>query len=440
MVKIYEEGRDATMIDDLENEIEAFRPVLPVLTKNFKQLIKKLDNIQPLWSIPLKKDVVLCISYINGRIKKSESWLPEDVCEFEKIFCSPLHVAALGGFLNLLKFIIKNTDLNNENDTFECLPIHHALQNGHFEMIKFLLPYSTNLRSKSKYHDNSRTFEMAVNTGDIRIVMALLPRIKMKRENIYNLIYTLSTSYEPSTEILKLLLTHTDKTFHINAPYDDVFGRTPLDNFAENGALEAIKAITTYDMITKTFCKSPKIPYGEQFERPFNAFMPIYKAVENGHYEVVKYLIGCKPVEEYDKPNDPDHFGRYNKRTPIHAAAENGHVEILKLLMETTDNANVPDANGMTPIHLAAKNGHIEVLKILMTSTYKPNKPDKNGDTPLQFATANGHIEVVKILLKCMISSLNEEATKNDHSDIVLLFTSMNKTLEEPQNKKRKIE
>ena len=107
-----------------------------------------------------------------------------------------------------------------------------------------------------------------------------------------------------------------------------------------------------------------------------------------------------------------------------------------------TDNANVPDANGMTPIHLAAKNGHIEVLKMLMTSTYKPNKPDKNGDTPLQFATANGHIEVVKILLKCMISSLNEEATKNDHSDIVQLFTSMNIFLEEPEpkNKKRKIE
>ena len=538
-------------MDSLDREIGSLNLFTSEFTKIYKPLIGKLDSIDNVdLSTRLKKDMSLCMEYINDQIQKAENELLLDfwmIDWFAEYLCSPLHVASLGGLQNLVKFIIKNKDLVEYAETFEyqCLPIHLAIDKEHFEIVKALLPYTKDLNATYKFQENERLFEMAICTDDMRIVTALLPRIDFNNENMYKLIQNTTVSPFPCDEILKLLITRASVEYHtewpgLNAPYfEDIRsmisfskyrpkGFTPLDHLAQKGDLESIKAMTTYDVFTNTFCKSPEIPYAEISERDFeyirdratygmrtemyckiafgqisgrhfNAFIPIYEAIKNGHYELAKYLIGCK-LEEGDKPSDPDRFGRYIRKTPIHAAAECGHVKILKLLMKTSDNPNAADANGITPIHLAAEKGHMKVIKILMTATSNPNAPDKIGKTPIHEAAKCGHVEILKLLMKTtdnpnvadangvtpihlaaekghmevfkilmtstnnpnapdkngktpfqlattnghnnFVKPLYEEATKKYQSEIEEMFTSMIKTRKgrEPNNKKRRFE
>ena len=346
----------------------------------------------------------------------------------------------------MLKFILKNTDLLYEDDCFECLPIHLAIEKKHFESVKILLPYTDDLTYESEYHkrshENPVPLDLAIEMNDIRIVKVMLTRLnKIENSSVKRAISYAENSggefSKNSAKIMKLLLPYTNEDFQPNA-YCEETDTTPLECMAENGCLDAIKVLTTYDAKTKRFCKNPFIPYSDETENgeilgfSLNACSPIYKAIEYGHFEVAKYLIGCKPLQEDDKPSDSHPYAWNRNRTPIHAAAEIGNTEILKILMETAVNPNNADDDGITPIHLAAKNGHVEVVKILIATTKNPNSHDKEGKTPLQLATTNGHINVIKTLIKSILGleSLDKEATKNDHNDIVELFTSMKITLE----------
>ena len=74
---------------------------------------------------------------------------------------------------------------------------------------------------------------------------------------------------------------------------------------------------------------------------------------------------------------------------PIHRAAQNGHLEVVKTLANFTENPNATNYEGLTPIHLAAMNGHTEVVKYLSKFTKTPNAPDNNGVTPFLLAVWN---------------------------------------------------
>ena len=237
---------------------------------------------------------------------------------------------------------------NYFREDYQCSPIHLALERGHYKAVKALLKYNkTDLNLKSEYHDawtSGLPIDMAIDTNDIRIVKAVLPSIKkIDNSTVRQAVWLATTSGQGhSVEIMKMLLPYSDKNFQLNE-FSEGSSLTLLELSAKSGKLNTIKAMTTYDEYSKTFCKSPYIPYSRPTENnisfgpPFNAFMPIYLAIKNEHFEVAKYLIGCKSLEEDVKPNDPDRFGRYNGKTPIHMAAEKGHVETVKLLMATTE-------------------------------------------------------------------------------------------------------
>ena len=88
-------------------EIENFPPTMNELMENFRNLFRKLNRIQPLWSTSLKKDALLCIVHINAKIKYCErNTSYEDCYAFEQFLLSPLHVASKGGFHNLIKVVL----------------------------------------------------------------------------------------------------------------------------------------------------------------------------------------------------------------------------------------------------------------------------------------------------------------------------------------------
>jgi hypothetical protein len=100
-----------------------------------------------------------------------------------------------------------------------------------------------------------------------------------------------------------------------------------------------------------------------------------------------------------------------NIRTPtiklnIHAndeegfryACQNGHLEVVKYLMKQEDKPNI-HAYNEGGFRWACFYGHLEVVKYLMSLDNKPNI-HANNEFGFQLACHNGHLEVVKYLVE----------------------------------------
>ena len=99
--------------------------------------------------------------------------------------------------------------------------------------------------------------------------------------------------------------------------------------------------------------------------------------------------------ENYDI-NEKDENGS----TPLHCSSENGHHEIVKYLLEIGANPEMKDKKGRTPLHLASQNGHKKVVDILIKRKVNPNHQEIiNGSTAMHLAASKGHLEIVNFLL-----------------------------------------
>lgn len=92
--------------------------------------------------------------------------------------------------------------------------------------------------------------------------------------------------------------------------------------------------------------KLPEIDPDVKFKISSNNNVPaISLAIERGHYDMAKLLIGYG-----SSVNLVDDCGC----TPLHFAVNNQNVRLLKLLIANRANVNFVSYFGQTPIHLAA--------------------------------------------------------------------------------------
>ena len=118
---------------------------------------------------------------------------------------------------------------------------------------------------------------------------------------------------------------------------------------------------------------------------------PLIWAVEEGHTEVAKELIGAKAdVNVKDE----------RSRAPLMLAVEKGHAEVAKELIDAKADVHFKGMCDDTPLILAVKEGHAEVAKELIDAKADVNvKDNKHGRTPLIWAVLKGRTEVAKELI-----------------------------------------
>jgi serine/threonine-protein phosphatase 6 regulatory ankyrin repeat subunit B len=121
----------------------------------------------------------------------------------------------------------------------------------------------------------------------------------------------------------------------------------------------------------------------------------LYCAAENGHEEVVAFLLSHGARAD---------IGDVYGRTPLILAAISGHLGVVKMLLHHAEGQGLDehDEDGRTALCSAAENGHEEIVAFLLSQGARADTTDEYGVTPLISAAWKGHLGVVKMLLQHM--------------------------------------
>lgn len=136
----------------------------------------------------------------------------------------------------------------------------------------------------------------------------------------------------------------------------------------------------------------------------------IHEAAINGNFEKITALIQSSPDSISAKNQNGD--------SPLHLAAENGHLEIVKFLIEK--GADVLDRNnsGRVALHQAAIKGHIDVMEFLIAQGTPVDAPSLQKYTPLHYTAMWGNKETLEYLI-AKGANVNNRESNNNYTPII---------------------
>lgn len=130
----------------------------------------------------------------------------------------------------------------------------------------------------------------------------------------------------------------------------DGHGRTPISLAAGAGRCDVVQAL-----LDDPSCG----PVALSLEDNSGA-LPLHRAAEGGHSDVLKFLISPLAGVGIDTG------GLFVNRTALHVCAALGHDEAAKACLQLGASHSQQDSSGASPLHAAAEYGHMDVLSTLI--------------------------------------------------------------------------
>ncbi|KAL1632792.1 hypothetical protein SLS56_003282 [Neofusicoccum ribis] len=372
-----------------------------------------------------------------GLVQAAE-WLvstkPDLVCRRTHNNATPLHTACSKGHLAIVKRLLKNGALKDDNTAPQNTPLNYAAMNGHEDVVACLIDFGTNINLPDL--SGSTALRHACDYKHTQIALLLLeqgadPTI-IGNDNTSPLYAACRIGN--LTLLSRLLEKGAGKTTAL-ARND---GSTPLylcaelnhSNFAsillENGAKEAI-------------------------HMKYQGFTPLHMAATKGHIEMLQILL-----DHGADSNATDKSGRTalhdassveavklllknganveamdnEHSTPFHAAAFACRHDISGHLLDIGANWKGRKDGGWTILHFSAGAGFLDIVQRLVDAGADPNVTTDTGVTPMMQAAANGRLSVIEYLIKLGAKNVASrsgwlpvhDATNSGHLDAVKLL------------------
>jgi len=250
-----------------------------------------------------------------------------------------LLLAASGGHTDVVEALVKAGTNVNYHDTAGATALTYAIEKNHIETAQKLLSLKANANSKS---DNNLTVLMfAAIQGCPEITNALLTAGAKPNAEVF--------SNGWNWRALDFALPEKDpgeKNYAVALALAKAGARTGMDKtamiaMASKGAVDAMKYL---------------IQGGLNVNEKVDGHSPLLEAVNSGHLEVVKVLIGAGA-----NINDTDTPGW----TPLMYASYNGNAEVVKALLAAGASFTTKSKDGATALSLAKNKGNAEIVKML---------------------------------------------------------------------------
>ena len=250
---------------------------------------------------------------------------------------TPLHWAARGVHLEVLRFLVDRGADVNALDNNGTAPLHSVASRGNVEGIRILLAKGADIHMATA--DRNTLLHLAAQAGRVEAVRLLVARgADIERANGYGRTpLVLAVRERGGPAVVEALL---DLGAKVDAA--DTYGDTALGLAAWRG---------TADVVSLLLKRNASVPIdgaqGQQWLR-----WAVSKAVPE---------LFSRMVQE-----GADLSIEQGGRTLLHAAAEGGSAPIVEVLLSKRLDINRKDANGWTPLHFAVDAGRTEVVDLLL--------------------------------------------------------------------------
>lgn len=283
---------------------------------------------------------------------------------------SALHMASIGGNLEIIEYLIKNGANVNTLDINKATPLHMSALHEHPKALKLLLEKGADINSLDIYNtpplhytttnDSPKTYE---------IIMHLLekgadPNLHGKAD--FSFLYKMA--YRGYEEIVNIVL---KKITNINEVYKES-NSTSLHIAAATGHTKVVHLLLAEG---------------------------IDITIRNIEGHTAQHIARSYSFHKIEKILRAD-------GSKLISAAANGKIELVKNLIKNGANINHTAYYNYNALNLAVKKCHLNVTKFLLEKNISIIT-DILGETPLYTAARNNDCEIMKLLIDHGVSSIN---------------------------------
>lgn len=258
---------------------------------------------------------------------------------------SALHVSALCGHLEVVKYILLSAEesyvagnhtcspvsLCSAMDQFMMTPLHYACEHDNLYVAEMLLKYGADICARN-------------TSGSTPLHIICL---------------------RGSNSMVGLI-----GEAQVNVATDS--GLTLLHCAADQGHVEVCRALVHLGGVSVN-------------SRDDRGLTPMHYACIAGHQVVAELLVDHGA---YSNPRDDDGM------SPLLYAAQRGQLKVLLWLLTVGANMYTRDNWGCTAVHLACESGHLSIVKVLHEKKMDLNARNTEGSTPLELASIEGHDKI----------------------------------------------